>query len=494
MFRLSLLIASTFVFPFFVYAADVCPTPKTEQYPVGSYEEAGNKGIEVLSSGGKCGRCNDIRLTFKKTYTLGILSGGLMTVETTRACRTQADLEQFGCADWCKTCKKEPGIVLVLPDGSQKVGSRCDSNLGSAARAAVSTGNVALLDKIRPPQELDPAGPNKDAPLSQSAEKVIGKALDGAGIKDPDILKKVGNDTKLQDIIAKGGNPVDIDNRLKELGLNEQQRTQLTEGVTALTPGEPDNKNKEKAGPSTPPDDRTKDWDCLVSTNPIYIQPKAYGPGCVNYRDPNDPNRRATTFWDQSDQNNHTLPQNNNKNSSASPFSMGSMLQMLMKNFGNQLSSPFDMGKPPQQNTPLQNMPFTPLQPTSSTSPPFFPEDSPKDGLPRISDIISGRVPYDQTSDLPGLLKPVITMIAQRKEINAGQSISVSWSSVRVLTDPTCTLSMKGAAGDKEIGKGNSGTKKVETVRGLKGVATLTLKCLSLSRQEATASVTVKIN
>lgn len=487
MFRVSLLTLGFFVlFTSFANAGKVAncdPWVGGKEPPVRPSEDLARDMSAMVNT---IDACSDERVVMivDDSYDTHVQRG------KTRTCNSDADRAKYGCNPGQvppKACIEIPTVRLAGLTGGKYEVSKCDKN---ALRAAITS--VASTKDTRAVQSLASSykagepipgtpGPTKDVPFPESAGKVINKALGDAGIKDPDIVKKVENDARLRDIVAKGGNPVEVDNRLRELGLNAKERTQLTENVTAMTPGEPDSKNKEKDVPPAPSNDPTRRWDCLVSTNPIYVLPGKYGPGCINYGWPEN-----TSFSQPYNQENSQQPHSSSKppsSSSASPFSLGSMLEGLMKNFGKQLTSPFNMGKQNKPSTtPRSGQPNAPQQTSSS-----------QDGMPLISDVISGRAPYAASDFSSSILKPVMTIIAQRKEITAGQSMSVSWSSLRVLTDPPCTLTMSGTAGDREIAEGRGGTKTIATAKGMSGTVIFTLRCLSLSKEEATASTTVSI-
>ncbi len=206
----------------------VCPdVPRLQKFSVSSTEEASKRGMEVVN-GNQCLKCSDHSIIVEK-HTFS----GTVTIETTRRCKTQADLDTYGCKAYCPNCSREPSVSLrLVADGKTESiasKSKCDERIGSAIRTAANSNSLSALAALRPAAEISrPASTGQ--PLSTSA--VISQAFGGQA--PPEVVKQAATDPGLQTAVALG-EPGMIARAAKAAGLSEEQAQKLAADRASLT-------------------------------------------------------------------------------------------------------------------------------------------------------------------------------------------------------------------------------------------------------------------
>jgi hypothetical protein len=137
----------------------VCPDAKIQRSTVDTADQAkavaGTKGNDITNSTDKCVRCSDQKISFETNIWR---MEGYVIITPVRACRTQADLETYGCSSWCPTCTREPSITLEIPaeyaggKTANLTRSKCDPQISSAISRAAGQGDIRPLQALRPPQ------------------------------------------------------------------------------------------------------------------------------------------------------------------------------------------------------------------------------------------------------------------------------------------------------------------------------------------------------
>ncbi|MBI5456644.1 hypothetical protein HY969_02790 [Candidatus Kaiserbacteria bacterium] len=466
MFRhVAVAVIAVVIFPFISDAAKVSNCASFKESPVKHQSSLAGATGKLKQITGDLSGCTDERVIFE-----GGLGGATVTIGKTRLCTGDVENTKYGCKPGQippKLCVEMPTIWGVMEGGKFEI-SKCDKQGINNAIDTVenSNGDLSSLKKLASAyKDGEPlpgvAGANKDAPLSDSKRIADAVAAPAAATvtKDPEIQKKIQTDPQMLQAMAEG-DPKKIEELGKKLGLSNDQAEELAKKATALNPEAGINNNRQGG--------HTKDWDCLASIHPIYVVPGKYGPDCFNHPlHPTNQQTSAQNMWPASTYANPTdAVENQNQSSSSSLFSqLGSMLQNLFKNFKMpQFGAKKDEKKPPQTPQTPQNPSIGNPNVTATTTP-FAPE----------------------------LLKPILAIIPQRREVRGGEAMFVSWSSVRVLSEPRCTLSISGAAGNIGIGQGNNGVQTVPTSSSMSGSVLFTLKCFSLAKEEVMATTSVTI-